>query len=129
MILSQERDSLRADIDRLFDRGMPNSRRSDPVMQFRQTLQGGAQISSDSGMGPLLHAFFTVLAEHPNAEVVKIRGNQDSAEIELRVASFSDLEAIRAELSALPGISENLEGADSENDGVSARVKVQRSGS
>jgi general secretion pathway protein L len=76
-----------------------------------------------------LHAFFTVLAEHPNAEVVKIRGNQDSAEIELRVASFSDLEAIRAELSALPGISENLEGADSENDGVSARVKVQRSGS
>ena len=129
MILSQERDSLRADIDRLFDRGMPNSRRSDPVMQFRQTLQGSAQISSDSGMGPLLHAFFTVLAEHPNAEVVTIRGNQDSAEIELRVASFSDLEAIRAELSALPGISENLEGADSENDGVSARVKVQRSGS
>lgn len=129
MILSQERDSLRAEIDRLFDRGMPNSRRDDPVMQFRQIIQGGAQINPDSGIGPLMHAFFVVLKKHQNAQVTQVRGNLDNVEVELKVVSFSELEAIRAELSALPGISENLEGADSENEGVSARIKVQRSGS
>lgn len=129
MILSQERDSLRADIDRLFDRGMPNSRREDPVMQFRQTIQGGAQIDPNTGIGPLLHAFFVVLKDHQNAQVTQVRGNLESVEVELKVASFSELEAIRAGLAALPGIAENLEGADSENEAVSARIKIQRSGS
>mgnify|MGYP003674712367 CR=1 FL=1 len=128
VILSQERDSLRADIGRLFDRALPNSRREDPVMQFRQVLQGGAQMHPSSGMGPMLHAFFVVLKEHDNARVQQVRGNLESVEVELKVASFSELEAIRAALSAQPGISENLEGADSENEGVTARLKVQRSG-
>ncbi|GAA6131776.1 type II secretion system protein GspL [Halopseudomonas sabulinigri] len=128
MILSQERDSLRADIGRLFDRSLPNSRREDPVMQFRQVLQGGAQISSNSGMGPLLHAFFVVLKEHDNAQVQQVRGSLESVVVELKVASFSELEAIRAALAAQPGVSENLEGADSENEGVTARIKLQRGG-
>ena len=97
-------------------------------MQFRQVLQGGAQMHPSSGMGPMLHAFFVVLKEHDNARVQQVRGNLESVEVELKVASFSELEAIRAALSAQPGISENLEGADSENEGVTARLKVQRSG-
>ncbi|MEH6564823.1 MAG: type II secretion system protein GspL [Halopseudomonas sp.] len=129
LILAQERDSLRTEIDRLFDRGMPNARRENPAQQFRQTIQGGAQVDPDSGLGPLLHAFFSVLKEHQNAQVSQVRGNLDSIEVELKVASFSELEAIRAGLAAQPGLTENLEGADSENEGVTARIKVQRSGS
>ncbi|UAW97480.1 hypothetical protein KEM63_11750 [Halopseudomonas nanhaiensis] len=126
LILSNERDRLRADIDALFDQTLPNSRRVDPVEQFRQALDGSAGQGAGSSMGPLLYEALALTSSGERGRVTQFRATPAEVEIELQLRSFADLEAIRESLAEKPGLRENLQGADSGAEGVTARLKIER---
>ena len=75
----------------------------------------------------LLHAFFASVKGQAGVEIRQLRGSVDALDVELKVASFAELEKLRAALAGSAGITESLEGADSENGGVSARIRIARS--
>ena len=123
--LLAERDALRSQIETTFSRALPGARLQDPLVQFQQQLQGSStQVQAGAGM--LLHAFFTSLQGQSGVEIRQLRGSVDALDVELKVASFAELEKLRAALAASAGITEQLEGADSENGGVSARIRIAR---
>lgn len=127
LVLSNERDRLRADIDALFDQTLPNSRRVNPAEQFRQALSGSTgQGAGGSSMGPLLYEALAVTSSGERGRVTQFRATPAEVEIELQLRSFADLEAIRENLAEKPGLRENLQGADSGADGVTARLKIER---
>ncbi len=130
IILSNERDRLYAEIDRVFDTSMPNARRVDPVAQFRQALEGsGNTANGQQGMGPLLHDVLAITRQGENNRIRQFRASPVEMEIEMQLQSFADLEAIRARLVEKEGLRETLQGADSGTEGVTARLKVERGGS
>ncbi len=123
--LLAERDALRSQIETTFSRALPGARLQDPLVQFQQQLQGSStQVQAGAGM--LLHAFFTSLQGQSGVEIRQLRGSVEALDVELKVASFAELEKLRAALAASAGITEQLEGADSENGGVSARIRIAR---
>ncbi|SDS69723.1 general secretion pathway protein L [Halopseudomonas xinjiangensis] len=128
LVLSSERDRLQADINALFDRTLPDSRRVQPVTQFRQILDGaGGQGASGTGsMGPLLYEALAVTNAGGKGRITQFRATPAEVEIELQLQSFADLEAIRESLAAKQGLRENLQGADSGAEGVTARLKIER---
>jgi len=124
--LVDERDALRSQIDATFSRALPGARMQDPLVQFQQQLQGSSgQVQAGAGM--LLHAFFASVKGQAGVEIRQLRGSVDALDVELKVASFAELEKLRAALAGSAGITESLEGADSENGGVSARIRIARS--
>ena len=124
--LVEERDALRSQIDATFSRALPGARMQDPLVQFQQQLQGtSGQVQAGAGM--LLHAFFASVKGQAGVEIRQLRGSVDALDVELKVASFAELEKLRAALAGSAGITESLEGADSENGGVSARIRIARS--
>ncbi|MEH6386440.1 MAG: type II secretion system protein GspL [Pseudomonas profundi] len=124
--LARERDRLQAEINSLFDTTLPTSRRVDPVTQFREALEGGGS-SGNGGMGGLLYEVLAASSKDGKAEIREFRATPVDMEIELHVASFAELETIRANLAAKPALRETLQGADSGTEGVTARLKVERS--
>ncbi|WP_150305451.1 type II secretion system protein GspL [Pseudomonas saliphila] len=127
--LARERDRLQAEINSLFDIALPSSRRIDPVTQFREALEGGTS-NANGGMGGLLYEVLAAASSKDSkAEIREFRATPLDMEIELHVASFAELETIRANLAAKPQLRETLQGADSGADGVTARLKVARSDS
>ncbi|WGK60753.1 type II secretion system protein GspL [Halopseudomonas sp. SMJS2] len=129
MALSGERERLRTEIDLLFDRTLPKSRRVDPVTQFQQALAGGDVQAGENGTGSLLYDVLAVVGEGEPGRIRQFRATPTEIELELQLPSFAELEGIRAKLAAGPGLSETLQGADSGTDGVTARLRVQRGGS
>lgn len=129
IILSSERDRLYQAIDRQFDTALPNSRRVDPVTQFRQALEGGGAAPSDRGMGPLLYDVLAVARAGGTAQIRQFRATPTEIEVEIHLPSFAELETIRGNLASRPGLRETLQGADSGTEGVTARLKIERSGS
>ncbi|TVP91363.1 MAG: hypothetical protein EA348_04350 [Pseudomonadaceae bacterium] len=125
--LDRERDRLQVQMLQIFANALPTTPPVDPVEQFRAALSGGSAGASGPSMGPLLHDVLQVVKDHEEAQVVSLRGTVSAVDLELQVASFAELESIRAALVEKPGISESLQGADSTSDGVSARLRVQRS--
>ncbi len=126
MMLASERDRLVAGIQTVFESSLPNSRMVQPVTQFRQVLDGNAAGNTAQRGGALLHEALAVVAQTPNASITQFRATPDEVEIELQLASFAELEALRAGLAARPGLQETLQGADSASEGVTARLKVSR---
>ena len=127
LVLSNERDRLQAEIDALFERTLPESRRVDPPEQFRQALTGAAgEGATGSGMGPLLYEALAVTASGGKGRVRQLRATPAEVELELQLSSFAELEAIRERLAEKPGLRENLQGADSGADGVTARLRIER---
>ena len=59
----------------------------------------------------------------------QVRAGSDELEVDLQVATFADLEQLRAALAATEGMSESLLGADSDSGAVTARLRITRSGS
>lgn len=129
MALSGERERLLAEIDQLFDRTLPNSRRVDPVTQFRQALAGGDAQAGQNGTGSLLYEVLAAVGEGDPGRIRQFRATPTDVELELQLPSFAELEGIRAKLAAGPGLSETLQGADSGTDGVTARLRVEGGGS
>ena len=129
MLLSNERERLVTEIDQLFDSTLPKSRRVDPVTQFRQALSGGTAQASQNGTGSLLYEVLAVVGEGDTGQIKQFRATPTEVELELQLPSFAELESIRSKLAAGPGLSESLQGADSGNEGVTARLRVQRGGS
>ena len=125
-VLSGERERLLTEIDQLFDRTLPNSRRVDPVTQFQQALAGEAGASSLNGTGSLLYDVLAVVGEGETGRIRQFRATPTEVELELQLPSFAELEGIRSKLAAGAGLSETLQGADSGADGVTARLRVQR---
>ncbi len=125
--LDRERERLQVQMLQIFSNSLPTTPPVDPVEQFRAALSGGAASAGGPSMGPLMHDVLQVVKAHEEAEVVSLRGTLSGVDLELKVASFAELESIRAALGEKAGISESLQGADSTSDGVSARLRVQRS--
>ena len=125
--LDRERDRLQVQMLQIFANALPTTPPVDPVEQFRAALSGGTGSSAGPSMGPLIHDLLHVVSGHDNARVVSLRGTLTGVDLELQVASFAELESIRAALAGKAGVSESLQGADSTSDGVSARLRVQRS--
>lgn len=125
LTLARERDRLLVGIESVFQSSLPNSRMVQPVTQFRQVLEGSAPGSSAGG-GALLHEALAVVAQADNAGIRQFRATPGELEIELQLTSFAELEALRAGLAARPGLQETLQGADSGDEGVVARLKVSR---
>lgn len=125
--LSRERERLWLEVDRLFSATLPNTPQSDPVFQFLQVLEGRSDATNgQASLGPLLHDALTAISSVGKARIRQVRSNGEEVEIELQVASFAELESIRAELSANPRLLESLQGADSGSEGVTARLRIQR---
>ena len=127
--LNSERERLRTQIDQLFDETLPKSRRVEPVTQFRQVLDGGGAQTAQNGMGSLLHDVLAAVGGQGEAKIQQVRATPGEVELELQLPSFAELEKLRGKLAADTSLSENLQGADSQSDGVTARLRVQRNGS
>lgn len=124
--LSNERARLEAEINQLFDNTLPQSRRVEPVTQFRQVLQGSGTQVSQNGMGSLLHDVLAAVAAEGKASIRQFRATPDDVELELQLPSFAELEKLRSKLAADTDLNETLQGADSDSGGVTARLRVQR---
>jgi len=124
--LNKERDRLQAQIDQLFDETLPRSRRVDPVTQFRQVLEGASGQAAADGMGVLLHDALAAVAAEGSAKILQFRATPAELELELSLPSFAELEKLRSQLAASAGLSESLQGADSDGEGVTARLRIQR---
>lgn len=127
--LDQQRNLLQARIDRSFSDALPGEPMLDPVMQFRQRLGNVAGGDDRSGAGQLLYALYHAVAQQQGVEVKQVRAGSDELEVDLQVATFADLEQLRAALAATEGMSESLLGADSDSGAVTARLRITRSGS
>lgn len=126
LALSNERNRLHAEIDQLFDDTLPHSRRVEPVTQFRQVLEGSGSQTSESGMGSLLYDVLASIDTDDQARIQQFRATPVEVELELKLPSFAELEKLRSKLAAEMGLNETLQGADSDSDGVTARLHVQR---
>lgn len=124
--LTSERDRLLTEIDQLFDETLPGSRRVDPVTQFRQALEGTAGQGGINGMGSLLHDVLAPVGGEDEVKIRQFRATTAEVELELQLPSFAELEKLRGKLAAETGLSESLQGADSDSEGVTARLRVQR---
>lgn len=129
MALEQQRDALQARIERSFSDALPGERMLDPAMQFRQRLSLAAAADGQASVGQLLYALYAAVGQQQGAEVRQLRGGSGELEVELKIATFADLEQLRATLAATQGISESLLGADSDSGAVTARLRITRSGS
>lgn len=129
LALNNERSRLQAEIDQLFDDTLPKSRRVEPVTQFRQVLQGSGSQATQNGMGSLLYDVLASVGAEDQARIHQFRATPGEVELELKLPSFAELEKLRSKLAADAGLDETLQGADSDSDGVTARLRVQRKGS
>lgn len=127
--LEQQRDALQARIERSFANALPGERMLDPAMQFRQRLSLAAGADDQASAGQLLYALYAAVGQQQGIAVRQLRGNSDAVDVELTIATFADLEQLRATLAASQGISESLLGADSDSGAVTARLRITRSGS
>ena len=126
-VLSNERDALEARINALFDQTLPNARRVQPVTQFQQILEGAGQAGAAGGtMGPLLYESLAVVSAGGKGRIAQFRATPAEIEIEVQLESFAELEAIRETLGRKEGLRENLQGADSGAEGVTARLRIDR---
>lgn len=126
LALNSERERLQVEIDQLFDDTLPRSRRVDPVTQFRQVLQGAADQGGGNGMGSLLHDVLAPVGAEGGVKIRQFRASPGEVELELQLPSFAELEKLRGRLAADASLNETLQGADSDGEGVTARLRVQR---
>ncbi|MBQ0743471.1 MAG: hypothetical protein KBT85_09260 [Pseudomonas sp.] len=124
--LTRERDRLVESINSVFETSLPNSRRVDAPEQFRQVMRGSGAEAGGQSSGAILYDVLAVINESKGARIRQFRSTADELEVELQMNSFADLEALRTSLSTKPGLSESLQGADSADEGVTARLKVTR---
>lgn len=124
--LSREHDRLVESINSVFETSLPNKRRVDAPEQFRQVMRGNGAESGGKSSGALLYEVLAVINESEDARIRQFRSTPDELEVELQMNSFADLEALRTALAANPGLSESLQGADSGDEGVTARLKIAR---
>lgn len=126
MALKRERQRVLIAIDQLFAETLPNSRRVDPVTQFRQVLDSRDTPGGMAATGELLFDVLAIVRSNPRNEIKHFRATPDELEIEVQVPSFAELENVRSKLNEVASLSETLQGADSASEGVVARLKVQR---
>ncbi|PCC99875.1 type II secretion system protein GspL [Halopseudomonas pelagia] len=124
--LSRERDRLVESINSVFETSLPNSRRVDAPEQFRQVMRGSGAEAGGQSSGAILYEVLAVINESKGARIRQFRSTPDELEVELQMNSFADLESLRTSLATKPGLSESLQGADSVDEGVTARLKVTR---
>ena len=127
--VGQQRTRLQAGIDRGLSDAWRGEPMLDPGMQFRQRLGSVAGGDDQSGAGQLLYALYHAVAQQQGVEVKQVRAGSDELEVDLQVATFADLEQLRAALAATEGMSESQLGADSDGGAVTARLRITRSGS
>lgn len=125
-VLERERMRLTDAIDAVFDQTLPNSTRVRPVDQFQQLLQADTSGAAGGQLGPLLHDVMLALSEREGVTLKQLRANGAELEVELQLPSYADLEAVRESLGSRPGLREELQGADSAGEAVSARLRINR---
>ncbi|MFN3579302.1 MAG: type II secretion system protein GspL [Pseudomonas sp.] len=126
-LLAREQDRLQAGISSVFQSALPNSRMTPfPAEQFRQVMQGNAGANGADSSGQLLYEVLAAVKASKGASIKQFRATLGELEIELQMPSFAELESLRSELASKPGLSENLQGADSGAEGVTARLRITR---
>lgn len=126
LMLARERDRLADSIETVFESSLPTSRMVQPVTQFQQVLQSDAPGNGGQGSGAVLYEALEVIVQTKGASIRQFRATPTDLEIELQLASFAELEALRAGLANKPQLQESLQGADSGSEGVTARLKISR---
>lgn len=128
-LLERQRMQTADAIDALFDTTLPGSTRVMPVEQFRQLLGASASNSqSKPGMGNLLYDVLDTLRQQPRVTLKQLRASGSELEMELELGSYAELEALREALAGRGTLQEQLQGADSAGESVSARLRVSRRG-
>lgn len=128
-LLERQRMQTADAIDALFDTTLPGSTRVMPVEQFRQLLGASASNSqSKPGMGNLLYDVLDTLRQQPRVTLKQLRASGSELEMELELGSYAELEALREALVGRGTLQEQLQGADSAGESVSARLRVSRRG-
>lgn len=128
-LLERQRMQTADAIDALFDTTLPGSTRVMPVEQFRQLLGASASNSqSKPGMGNLLYDVLDTLRQQPRVTLKQLRASDSELEMELELGSYAELEALREALAGRGTLQEQLQGADSAGESVSARLRVSRRG-
>ena len=126
-----EREVQRVDlaIADLFEATLPNTRMIDPVGQFRQILDAGA--GGPAGAGPIadrLGRAAPVLAQ-AGVELRQLRGDGSRLELELDLDSISALDSLRSRLREGTDATVRILSAESDEQGVRARLQLEGGGS
>ena len=77
-------------------------------------------------MGVLLHDALAAVAAEGWAKILQFRATPAELVLEPSLPTFAELEKLRSQLAASAGLSESLQGADSDGEGVTARLRIQR---
>nr|WP_296751187.1 type II secretion system protein GspL [Thioalkalivibrio sp.] len=126
-----EREVARVDlaIADLFEATLPNTRMIDPVGQFRQVLDAGTDTAA--GAGPIadrLGRAAPVLAQ-AGVELRQLRGDGSRLELELDLDSISALDSLRSRLREGTDATVRILSAESDEQGVRARLQIEGGGS
>ncbi len=110
----------------LFESTLPETRMVDPVGQFRQMLETGTNAAAN-GAGPVaarLAQVAPVLADEA-VELRQLRAEGERLELELDLESIARLDALRGRVRADTGAAVRILSAESDEDGVRARLQIE----
>ncbi|TVP93397.1 MAG: general secretion pathway protein GspL [Thioalkalivibrio sp.] len=127
-----EREARQVDlaISDLFESTLPETRMVDPVGQFRQMLETGTDAAA-TGAGPVatrLGQVAPVLAGE-EVELRQLRADEARLELELDLESIARLDALRGRMRADTGATVRILSAESDEDGVRARLQIEEDAS
>ncbi len=123
--LEREARQVELAISDLFESTLPETRMVDPVGQFRQMLETGTDAAA-TGAGPVaarLGQVAPVLAGE-SVELRQLRADAARLELELDLESIARLDALRGRMRADTGASVRILSAESDEDGVRARLQI-----
>lgn len=127
--LEREIDRAEQEIATIFERALPGTRMVDPVAQFEAALGGDSATDTGataSALGRRLAEVAGVFGGNNGATTIRsLRGDATRLEIELQIASISELEALREQLSEQTGQGTRITRAETGEDGVRARIVVE----
>lgn len=129
--LEQEVQQVDRAISDLFEATLPGTRMVDPSEQFRAVLESG---SEEGGLDPsspiarrLAHA--APALARAGVELRQLRADGDRVELELDLDSITALDNLRSRLREGSAASVRILSAESDEQGVRARLQIEGSGS
>lgn len=128
-----ERDVLRLDqaVTDWFEQTLPGTRMIDPVAQFRQYL--GSTAPTDAPLASAIAERWartatvlgTVATAEPSLSLRQVRADVSRLELELDIRSIAALETLRAQLATVSRGSVRILAAETDEQGVRARLQIE----
>lgn len=128
-----EREVQRADraIVDLFETTLPGTRMVDPSGQFRLVLDSGPDAGGVGQAGPIARrlAHAAPALASASVELRQLRADADRLELELDLDSIAELDRLRSRLREGTSANVRILSAESDEQGVRARLQIEGSGS